>query len=464
MSCEITSFYDEIYIRNFVFSADQVDPAFAVTRLVKALRENHRNRVLHNTFYSILKEKLSAGVLAIPSFVDNVVLKLPHSYELWLLFSCNALAKHIDLHQGKDGIQDFRPSTLDRESLATAFGLSLFPRSPELLALRALQLSADADAACAAALAHTATKAKALWGSHQKLLDWAAVEGLLATLQFVDSASTPSDHCSKHLPLTDSLTRLQYQPIFHATTRLYGGDESWYELGDLSHLSDHTVLNQLAPTSVLLGVDPADLTAPYTYLPALQVGCSDPSACALPGFIVADGKETASTHLVTQAHNLSMVESGTVGLLYSSHTLEHLSHNLPPPGCSSFSHSSQYLSGCQSEVVTALAEWRRVLVPGGQLLVSVPDLLALTRYFAHPSTSSAEKAVLRTIMFGGQHNALDFHKTGFHWEFLRDLLHEAGFCEAVPVSELGVFADTSATVLDTQGNRPISLNVRAVAC
>jgi predicted SAM-dependent methyltransferase len=198
------------------------------------------------------------------------------------------------------------------------------------------------------------------------------------------------------------------------------------------------------------------------YLPSLQVGCSQYATCALPGFLVADAVPAVSTHFLTQAYHLEMVEDASVGLVYSSHTLEHLSHNLPPARCSTHPKPDLSVVGCGSEVQEALREWRRVLAAGGQLLVSAPDLEALAAYFVHPDTTSTERAVLQAVLFGGQHNVYDFHKTGLFYALLQELLREAGFCDVRRVPEFGIFADTSGKVLSA--GKPISVNVRATAC
>ena len=198
-------------------------------------------------------------------------------------------------------------------------------------------------------------------------------------------------------------------------------------------------------------------------LPTLQIGCAWHETCVHQGWFIADAVEGISTHFVTLAYNLSMVESGSFGALYSSHTLEHLSHNNPPPSCPTFPHSDRNVTGCFSEVDTALHEWRRVLAPGGKLLLSVPDLEALSSFFSAPGATLHEKALLRNIIYGGQKNEFDFHKTGFYFEYLEELLLRQGFCNISRVPyKFDIFMDTSATTF--YNDELISLNVQANVC
>ena len=80
----------------------------------------------------------------------------------------------------------------------------------------------------------------------------------------------------------------------------------------------------------------------------LHLGCNDCLKCPLSGWILIDATPTTCTHLTLLAHNLFPFQNQSVGHLYSSHMLEHLSYD--GPVC---------------EVCRALVEWRRVLQTGG---------------------------------------------------------------------------------------------------
>jgi predicted SAM-dependent methyltransferase len=219
-----------------------------------------------------------------------------------------------------------------------------------------------------------------------------------------------------------------------------------------------------------------------------QVGCSDVHKCARAGWLVADALASVTTHFVTQAHDLRCMGDASVGLVYSSHTLEHLSHQNPPAACPSFPVSTPYVRGessdgsdsggsggsgsgsavsCWSELDSALSEWRRVLAANGRLLVSVPDIEMLFRCFVDNKIEDLIERenfnnVVKTIVYGGQRDQYDFHKNGFYFEYLKDLLLRHGFCNITRVKSFDIFVD--ASMLTFAHEASFSINVHAVAC
>ena len=129
---------------------------------------------------------------------------------------------------------------------------------------------------------------------------------------------------------------------------------------------------------------------------------------------------------------------GSVTEIYASHVLEHL--------------------GYWQELPRALSEFRRVLVPGGTLRVSVPDLAILCGLFLDPEIGGQDRFQVMRMMFGGQVDRADFHYVGLTQEFLSDYLMIAGFADIVRVADLGRFDDMSRTAFK---GRPISLNMMA---
>jgi predicted SAM-dependent methyltransferase len=133
----------------------------------------------------------------------------------------------------------------------------------------------------------------------------------------------------------------------------------------------------------------------------------------------------------------SFADSGVVEI-YASHVLEHL--------------------GYQAELTRALSEFHRVLIPGGLLRVSVPDLTTLCRLFLDPELGGQDRFRVMRMMFGGQIDAADFHQVGLTEEFLADYLDSAGFVDIARVKDLGEFDDASRLVFK---GLAISLNVTA---
>lgn len=111
---------------------------------------------------------------------------------------------------------------------------------------------------------------------------------------------------------------------------------------------------------------------------------------------------------------------GSVAEIRASHVLEHFSHR---------------------EVPAVLAEWVRVLEPGGRLAVAVPDFEVVARAYLAGSNLPIEGYVM-----GGHVDENDRHGAIFDEETLRDLLRRAGLhgvqrwrssqqdCAALPVS------------------------------
>jgi len=135
--------------------------------------------------------------------------------------------------------------------------------------------------------------------------------------------------------------------------------------------------------------------------------------------------------------DLSRFADASVSEVYASHVLEHLGYvDLP----------------------RALTEIRRVLIPGGTLRISVPDLEVLGAWVADRALSRQERFDVMRMMFGGQSDAYDFHKVGLSWDILEDLLEQQGFAAIERVERFGLFDDASEIRFR---ERLVSLNVAA---
>ena len=137
-----------------------------------------------------------------------------------------------------------------------------------------------------------------------------------------------------------------------------------------------------------------------------------------------------------------------------SHVLEHATLGLLPQHVGA---EAQH----RSPLKQTLAEWHRVLAPGGSLLLSVPDLGALARFLGDATVTVVEKAALTRVLFGGQTDALDYHHVAFDADLLNATLNQAGFCDVDRVRSFGLFNDSSTIHFR---DAPIALNVAARAC
>ncbi len=157
------------------------------------------------------------------------------------------------------------------------------------------------------------------------------------------------------------------------------------------------------------------------------------------GWTVLNAQPGPHVDIVGDFRDLSRFADTSIVEIYASHVLEHLSYSV--------------------EVVPALTACHRVLSPGGRLSVAVPNMETICRLMLHPESTPQIKYHLMRILFGGQADDWDYHKSGFTPELLAGFLGEAGFEDVHQVDGFGLFDDTSELRI---GGVPISLNVVAV--
>ncbi len=156
------------------------------------------------------------------------------------------------------------------------------------------------------------------------------------------------------------------------------------------------------------------------------------------GWEVLDANSGPHVDHVADARDLGRFEEDTFEQIYASHVVEHLDY--------------------KDELVTTLAGWRRVMVPGGTLALSVPDLDALARLFIDPSLSLHERFTVMRMIFGGHVDRFDYHLAGLNEQFILGFLGAAGFVDARRVAGFNLFDDASRLTLR---GVPISVNVVA---
>ena len=160
---------------------------------------------------------------------------------------------------------------------------------------------------------------------------------------------------------------------------------------------------------------------------------------ARTGWEVLDVRPAPHVDHVGNAQDLTRFADGTFAEIYASHVLEHFDY--------------------VEELPRVLAEWHRVLAPGGVLRLSVPDIDILAHLLLqrHVLDVNQRFQVMRMI-FGGQTHAHDHHRVGLNQDFMSAYLARAGFVNLQRVRRHGLFADTSETVVL---GTPISLNLNA---
>ena len=159
------------------------------------------------------------------------------------------------------------------------------------------------------------------------------------------------------------------------------------------------------------------------------------------GWTIVNVEDRPGVDVRSTVTDLSMFSDGSAVEIYASHVYEHL--------------------GYQDELPKAFAEAKRVLMPGGRLRISVPDMEVLCQLFLHPNAqaSANEQFKIMRMMMGGQVEPFDFHKVGFSHNILVALLKEHGFKDFRRIDDFKLFDDTSKLRF---AGVPISLNLQCI--
>ena len=166
----------------------------------------------------------------------------------------------------------------------------------------------------------------------------------------------------------------------------------------------------------------------------------------IKGFLNIDASYRTLCDVVARIDKIKL-STNSVGVIYASHVFEHIP---------------------RAEGPSVLAEWRRVLQPGGKLYICVPDEEVLFRVYLDNlpryDTPEGKHLVDRAcyLAYGGQANRHDFHFYGYSFTTLRYLLESAGFRDIRRFDRSGLDIrlprDVSVAQVDSF---PMSLNVEA---
>lgn len=137
----------------------------------------------------------------------------------------------------------------------------------------------------------------------------------------------------------------------------------------------------------------------------LHLGCGN---IRLKDFCNVDILSTHAVDVVSDISTLINFNDNSIDLIYACHVLEHFSHE---------------------ESLKVLKRWFEVLKPGGELRISVPDIDRIVRIYSknwqHFQTPGNTPWI--GLLYGGQTDSYDFHKTGFNFCWMKHLLERMGF-------------------------------------
>ncbi len=179
----------------------------------------------------------------------------------------------------------------------------------------------------------------------------------------------------------------------------------------------------------------------------IHLGCGKRQ---MPGYLHVDLADFPHIDHQHDVRSLPMLDDDSARLIYASHTLEYFD---------------------REEVGDVLAEWRRVLQPGGVLRLAVPDFAALCAvYQRQGDLSQVIGPIFGRWRIPGTETVV-FHKTVYDFASLSDVLTAAGFYKVrrwdwreVFVGDLAGYDDYSQAYvphMDKEQGILISLNVEA---
>lgn len=131
------------------------------------------------------------------------------------------------------------------------------------------------------------------------------------------------------------------------------------------------------------------------------------------GYLNVDFQEFHEPDLVGDVRDLTTLPTAHFDEVVAQDVLEHLE---------------------RQDTDVALREWARLLRPGGELIVRIPNVIALARLLSERRSVEDQQTLLQ-CMYGTQAYTGDYHHTGFTEVTIRVALAAAGFSVASIVAK-----------------------------
>ena len=174
----------------------------------------------------------------------------------------------------------------------------------------------------------------------------------------------------------------------------------------------------------------------------LHLGCGN---VGIKDFCNVDIMETTDVDIEDDIRTLGKFPNESAKEIYACHVLEHFSHD---------------------EIVPILKRWNEILIPGGIIRISVPDLDRIVKIYAdnpeHFNTPGHSPWI--GLIYGGQSTPYDYHKTGFNFCWLKYILEQCNFerCQEYPHVPHFVPGVIDASVAKEPFGVYFSLNMMAI--
>jgi hypothetical protein len=147
---------------------------------------------------------------------------------------------------------------------------------------------------------------------------------------------------------------------------------------------------------------PVDAFDPARHPRRVNVGCGFDKR---PGYLNVDLQAFHAPDVVADVRSIPQLPSGYYEEVIAQDVLEHLTRADGP---------------------TALAEWRRLLAPGGRIWLRIPDLRSLLRWIEESDDEERHRQVVH-FTYGTQAYDGDYHLAGFTDVLVAVELERAGF-------------------------------------
>ena len=184
----------------------------------------------------------------------------------------------------------------------------------------------------------------------------------------------------------------------------------------------------------------------------LHLGCGNRK---INGFVNIDIQESPAVDLIANIMELPYKEN-SIDTIYSCCMLEHFGRN---------NNLRFFINTCWKDV---LNYWYKLLKPGGEVYISVPDFEAVCKEYLN----NGDILKILGITIGGQKNEEDLHGMIYDYKLLSEELYKQGFSsverykwqefEAFKQKDYDDFSASYIPHMDFDNGRLMMLNIKGI--